>query len=1395
MAAAASPVPVQPSIPQLRALHRRSVSNIHQAFFDDDDEADRQPTWAGSALFGASSRFTGLVFHDSQQPHRVGAPSAETNCDDGAQRTEGPGAHTIGDPYAAFGEKNHVAACGSADGSRDPLRDFTRAYEGSSNPYLRAAAMELQGSPLALPHTQASNGVAGWHGMLKSTPELTHCVNDKSGVAAADAAVGGGGSAAFLPTTSHKAPQLFRPVGKSFSLESSANQEPFTSRADFGQIAALSGKDGPSPPKMLRGIPLFPYMRRNARPSSSSLRQSLEEYGQLQLQDEAVHWYHRSSELEHQLTQLQEAYDRQSKLLAAQWRGAEQRRSAEPALEPETTLTSRSPDSLTPAYAEGQGLECVPGSVVEADRVAEASFSAPRTAAGEAVLGGVSETTMHYAVPKPHSEDGEGSHPSATIHPLITEEFVGTSSAVHSLIRRGNTEAATASAHQSRRSSVGVQTDAAVPSTGASFLGEDGAAVERGSTVEGASPVAAPPTPSAILAKQYAEAVDEVESMRLRLDVSEREAADLREMCVAQDLRCDELETQLLAKEEQLMQHAQMQEQVQATADAIAENEVDGDATEPFATKSAMHEGQLRPLIARLTEFLNSVRRVQSDLTTSTGVVQETSMPDAGVEGGGTSLENGGEAPSEAPFSSPSHAEMDTVEPATQLASLVTQAHQSLMQFAQQYAALHAELEVVRADRNELIGEQSEQVRLLQQQLLEKDTAQLQLMEQLHRAQTLAVTTTATGSAEGERGVSACDPPMQELSASASADGHRVHDDDMTALPIVPQPQSCKSGERTQHALAEEIQELKAQLDEAKAAAAAAQEAQRRVLMERLEQAQAELRSTRLQAEDEYDHLSGTIEALTRELADTKEALRIKEVSLRIALRESSPPMLLLAASTPSTNDFTAPGAPPHLTEKPPRSLPTTPPLTALDGPHNAAATTTTTAEDGELDEEQRNERSLRTSSSPAESPSPSPAPAYRHPIDMGERKAGELARLPTSPLLSSRPMQRRGEKFVDDGTLRTLPSSIHIETDGSEGGGGCAGQGTAHPVVSSSSREKSSRGLTTSAGAASHSTSLPSFMRGRSGSGGTESNTLGHAQSNELEAVHSEDAMPVPRAATSRVMAEASQATEGSAASTWKREFTSSSQDVASTSTAEALPRSAESAITRDSTSTHVIDAAAAENVPLPLRGPLFGHPPTPLPTDSASPSPVQNRTPPSQLSERSTTVAATGTTQGYLRKSAASSPLSSLSSPSLPEERLRRFLASSAGTAALSDVVYGEVAGSANAAATSAHTAVGATPRGEWLTNVRGSSGDLFAGATDDGVTPARTPVSLLSERTPHVSSSSPPTAGSTPSSGFGGSPSPSGVSAVAARHTQASLRRHREVWQQQQSLLQSLLSSPSP
>ncbi|KPI89939.1 hypothetical protein ABL78_0907 [Leptomonas seymouri] len=1464
-----SPLPIPPPMSQWRALHSRSWSNTSQNFFDETDGGAEVPRGcvrdnileAHTTLAGEAKRQANCTAEETATSSPAPKPSeTQEGCSEVSGRCDTIEGGVGSADYGSSGQLHPALQHG-----------LTCPYEHSRNPYLRAAAREMQVSPGEAPSNWADEGFTGGCGGLGSTSVLAD--NEWS------TRMNGEGAPSFAQAT-HRVPQLTRPFGFSTQRSNATPRAALPAVSTIKETLPSAGGAASSTP--LRGIPLFTRTRQPSRfalSSAPSLRQSVEEYGQLHLQEEAVHWYHRSSELEHRLARLQEAYDRQSKLLAAQWRAAERRaseytnttttqaavdaadadvkaggrciqsashtppsagadwtaatRSMELSAERATALTSRSPDSLSPAYLDEVGLACSNGEVVEAGgamagRSAASPLAAPCTSVEETALAKAMEAAVHYAIPKPHSGIDYCHFESA----FSDDATVVAADLSRSLVRRGTAEAAERPAGTRAadvvvgptRTTIGIQTDGGASASCASF-GREGGEAAHSIVLASGTPrtggtgdvdcLFTPPTPSAILARQYAEMVSEMKSLQSRLDAAEQEAESLREMRATQDLRCDDLETQLLAKEEQLLRHAQQSPptspMVQATTIPVGPNTGGGEEEKSLLSDGSVIRAadpgessmtpavQLKPLIAQLKALLGSVRRVHNGFPIEREAL-EASKTEMSSEGPvALPLDVNSASATAEQFPSPSSGlEVHSVGDAAQLTSLVTQVHQTVLQVSQQYAALQAELEVVRADRNELIGEQSEQVRLLQQQILKKDREQLALMERLHSRQE------CVAAVDGGRGEGAsATGPFEERPPTPVVDGPAVRDGAIPASLMVPPERAA--AEDGSHALAERVERLTAQLAEAKTAAAAAQEAQRYVLTERLEQVQADLRQTRLRAEDEYDSLSGTIEALTRELADTKEALRIKEVSLRIALRSSSPALLLAAAEGPTdgialeTLSITAKSPTYIATDslvRPPSALQPVPAAS------KEPATATALNDEGDM-------KGLSTvSASPSTPPTSTPSSSlHRHAVEIGMPNGA--ATQPQGAALSDThspppsPLHHRGKTFVDDGTLRTLPCTVPVDGDAGEGGNECHGAApaAAYAVLSSSSRERSSRGLTTSIETESY-TTLPSLPRGRSSGGSTE-NVVGHAQS-ALEAMQNEDSRQAARGEMPGYVG-------ASLPSTVKGISAGASdlptrQHAAFASAVTAFDRRVIGS--RRSASARIADSMEEEEdelpLPLPLRSPLFRNLSSPPSAASTSSSPLQNRTPPSQRS--------TGPTRTSFRARGSSSPsplsndpqrrttsaMLSISSLS-PEERLRNFLSSSA------DIVAAAAAAAFDETATTPFvsrmsTIPSAKRQTEWVPEAdtptptfnerrAGMAGrsEARCSVPEDGATPGRTPISLLSERT----NITPFSGSSTPSSGLRGSPH---VSKVAARHTQASLRRYRTVWQQQESLLESLLSSPS-
>ncbi|CAM67172.1 conserved hypothetical protein [Leishmania infantum JPCM5] len=1218
----------------------------------------------------------------------------------------------------------------------------------------------------------------------------------------------------------------FSPVGGS-SLPATAS-----SSVSFAHTATST------PP--IRGIPLFTKTQRPAGwasvsplSSASSLRLSLEEYGRAQLQDEAVLWYHRCSELEQQLTNMQDAFNRQSRLLAAQWRadgssGVCAKSSADvtrassvkassaeaTARSPsgrDATLTSRSPDTLLRAYAYAETEDGYYAGQTERplQRVGSEDFQHcpsegrkrmrvdDRAPSRGPVLGQMAEGEMQCRVPKAYPVTAEDED---AVQDLPKHDF---GSQVHRGPRGADGTAASSSPPLSRVSG-GLQTDG-LASGNASFARETRGIPVEGllsafteATREDPSCLPSTPGPSVIMSKQYVAAMEEIEMLRARVDVAERKSAELHEMCAAHELRCDELETQLLGKEEQLLRS----EQRPATpAEAAA--------------KALLSE--LNPLIAQLQDLLTLVhpdsqgapRQLGALAAEAAGTVQaaatgnlfSATFEDLAAEGDVAARCSTNSCP-KSPY-----AEASTHLGVAHLTSLVTQVRSAIADLSQRFAALQAELDVVRADRNELIGEQSEQVRLLQEQLLKKDTAQWRLLEDLHRAQeqlAVARAQTPVAPADGEMGSSeptASRHPQKlgghsEEDATATASGSAAQ---LSSFPVCEavadatqrlSPQQANSATHpTQSAdtSAAEVAALQEQLAQVRAAAAAGQEAQRRVLSERLEQAELQLKEARLRAEDEYDRMSGTIEALTRELADTKEALRVKEMSLRIALRESfSPPLLITAQGDKAMSDNVVAGAP------------------VAESLIQAAASSTLPSSMQLLRTMSRG--SAASSSSPrpdrentrtSMSPSP-PIPPHLQSA-AGMAKARDVADTDKGDGLlgfASGKKRKAHRRIEDDGTLRTLPSAIVVNGQDSEEGLGHTGQLffssaaalttaiTATATTTSSSREKSSRGLTMSTGGGSQgASSLPH------GCGDGSAAMLEHVSIAEEAAPQEE--MPTPLRQRSGAAAPLFTQEEEAATVAFEAHRTISSSP-------PQLPQ-------RKSAPALLADTAAKEELPLPppLRSPLFG-----TATLSGPPSPVQQQRTPSPHRHETTYGARLGiyasASQGRAEQYGPHDRFSELSAqPLSPEEKLRKFLSTlSASPSPLEammkesgrSLLTGQTTRTRRPTLHNSSDAIAASSDAipsDVMVAALSTAGTRSVPMMDrDETTPGRRPLSLYS------ASASPSSASRSTAS----RPSPTLLSSsphsaeVAARHVQASLWRHREAWQQQELILHALQKSPS-
>ncbi|KPA78606.1 hypothetical protein ABB37_06206 [Leptomonas pyrrhocoris] len=319
--ASSSPPPASPSMPQLRTLRGHVGSNTNQAFLDDSDEAAQmQRVGARNGLLNAHVALAGVAKKEENATGGAGvttspppAPPLETR--KGCSNPNESNAAVEDDVrYDVFSHASRAAANLSTPLTLTlPQTDFSRQYEHSRNPYLRAAAEEMKASSDDTFQGWGDGDFTGGDDRLGSTSAFVNNAKSRSGHE---------GVPSSFVLAAHKAPQLTQPFGAPRQRDNTSFREalPATSNVK-DDLLSSSGSGAAS--TLLRGIPLFTRTRQSSRLAASpasSLRQSVEEYGQLQLQNEAVHWYHRSSVLEHQLARLQEMYNRQSKLLAAHWR-------------------------------------------------------------------------------------------------------------------------------------------------------------------------------------------------------------------------------------------------------------------------------------------------------------------------------------------------------------------------------------------------------------------------------------------------------------------------------------------------------------------------------------------------------------------------------------------------------------------------------------------------------------------------------------------------------------------------------------------------------------------------------------------------------------------------------------------------------------------------------------------------------------------------------------------------------------------------------------------------------------------------------------------------------------------------------------------------------------------
>lgn len=200
-------------------------------------------------------------------------------------------------------------------------------------------------------------------------------------------------------------------------------------------------------------------------------------------------------------------------------------------------------------------------------------------------------------------------------------------------------------------------------------------------------------------------------------------------------------------------------------------------------------------------------------------------------------------------------------------AAYVTLAQETADAHAAQLEALREELQVVRKDRNELIGEQCEQVRLLQEELLEKETEHLHLME---RFEAMRV---ELESLRSEREALEPEPSLNNEPSGAEK-----------AVDATEYERQLR--EKLEQETRDACRVLEEKLREQREGAEAAQRAQHKVFTERLASAQKQLCSVREGAEKEREKHERELAFLHNELEATRTALQAKEVALSIALRE-----------------------------------------------------------------------------------------------------------------------------------------------------------------------------------------------------------------------------------------------------------------------------------------------------------------------------------------------------------------------------------------------------------------------------------------------------------------------------------------------------------------------------
>lgn len=685
-----------------------------------------------------------------------------------------------------------------------------------------------------------------------------------------------------------------------------------------GNLQTVRGSDGDDG-HHLQATTATPLL--HSLPSTGlSLQATIHEHGRLKLQEEAAQWFHRCQFLERELHVLREVYQRQTRLLTSGWLNQ--------------SVVGGPSSSPTTAAATKAVVETSLPSPNDAVSIASHSPYSP-SHRYRYEMSAVAEVAMAEL-------SSAASPPADSLTPLLAsfETSAATAAAQARLFLASSTAVHAADSRADERSAND---------------GVRSGLVERQeveSPLIASSDAPTPLPPSAIMIRQLAESTEAVEAMRRRLEEAEVEMVMLRENAAEQQLRCEDLETQLLGKEEQLFLLQQQkepqpqQERQQLVRELLhVQSGVGLTGDSPDQSCKLQHLDLLADTNCFIDTFIQCANSVASfpeevpplsDLvTTAAGLSHRIKvlLPDRGVPVGGAE-------PTSLVVDENSHrSSVDTCQTHSQPASIslecITEIHRGLMSLfatlgrsqptssatmanvsptaagedgvvcdstngfywgeledansndngevaalsgatlskllraiqaavesqSLRLVELSAELDVVRADRNELIGEQSEQVRLLQTQLLQKEEAQLLWMQRFQEAQsTNAQLRTASAATVAPQSTSSIVSKVEQASQTDGKDG------------------------------AQAVQQaVDAALKEAKVRADTSLQAQKAVFTDRLTQLEKELRQCQLHAEEEYDGLTEEIDRLTRELASTKDALRVKETSLRIALRQASP--------------------------------------------------------------------------------------------------------------------------------------------------------------------------------------------------------------------------------------------------------------------------------------------------------------------------------------------------------------------------------------------------------------------------------------------------------------------------------------------------------------------------